>query len=301
MYSLKIRTVKYDRQPGDEVVVISAYLSDSTTFIPITNEQGSIKYFDIRVPKSSLPVSDYLDHIEALSEVAIADAFNFTVTASIEDTQNFLTLAASEVQRILRTMAVTGPGTDTDVLTVDSSTKVTLSDAMELQFTGDLASPTETQNGDLTTGSYLVENLSDASLLSEGMSVSGTGLPSGTFVSAILGITSISLTQAALLTQTSSLTFSPTEGADLVSNVNPAVDESFVGLSVEAANLPSGTTIAEVVSSSSIRLSQLPLSSSIGEILLVSGVAELLLSMDNVTIDLSELTKVTDLINFDQL
>lgn len=106
---------------------------------------------------------------------------------------------------------------------------------------------------------FEVTNLSDTSVLSIGMSVSGTGIQAGTLIQAIIDSTTIDLDQAMTSTGTQSLTFSldlvadTTNGSDVVSNI---ADTSVLsaGMDVSGAGIPGGTTILNIIDGTSITL-----------------------------------------------
>jgi len=67
--------------------------------------------------------------------------------------------------------------------------------------------PTATQSGTLSNGSPTVTGLSNTSLLLGALAVSGTGIPSGTFVYSVDSATQVTLTQNATTSGAESLTF----------------------------------------------------------------------------------------------
>lgn len=76
-----------------------------------------------------------------------------------------------------------------------------------------------TLDGDLTSGSPIVTNIVDTSLIDTGMQVTGTGIPAGTTVLSVDSGTQVTLTQNATATGTNALTYT-TPDADILFNDN---------------------------------------------------------------------------------
>ena len=306
MYTLRVLTISYERIPGDEAIVLVTYLADSSTGVPINQPNTtttSIRYVSVLVPKSSLPPSNYLAHLETLATDAVQAEFSLALTTQVEDARTSIALTAEEISALLRGMLVQGPGFDPvcAVETVTSATSVALSVPLALAFSGDLISPSISLSGTLVTASYTVTGLSSVVGIVAGMAVSGVGLPSGCFVSAILSSSSVSLTQAALLSVTTTLGFSPTADSDIVTGLSPSIDSSFVGLTIANANLPSDTVIQEYLTSSSATLSNRSTAQVTGGSMLVSGLASVNATLPIALVDLSDLSRVVSIVNFADL
>lgn len=74
-------------------------------------------------------------------------------------------------------------------------------------------------DGDIASGSAIVQNIVDTSLIDVGMSVTGTGIPADTTVQSVDSGTQVTLTNNATATATNSLTYT-TVTADLLFNDN---------------------------------------------------------------------------------
>lgn len=74
-------------------------------------------------------------------------------------------------------------------------------------------------DGDIASGSAIVQNIVDTSLIDAGMSVAGVGIPAGTTVQSVDSGTQVTLTENATATATNSLTYT-TVDADLLFNDN---------------------------------------------------------------------------------
>lgn len=117
--------------------------------------------------------------------------------------------------------------------------------------------------GTTTSGSAKVTNISpNTSALTNGMTVTATGVPSGTTISSVDSATQFTLSANATSTNvqetisfnTTNLTGNTTSGSAIVSNISPNTTGLFVGEAVIGANIPILTTIQSVDSSTQITL-----------------------------------------------
>ena len=96
-----------------------------------------------------------------------------------------------------------------------------------------------TFSGTLTSGSPVVTNLSTLSGLVVGVGVTGTGIPSGTTISAV---------------NTSTFVGTTLTGSALVTGI-PSTSGLFTGENITGTGIPAGATIASIASSTAITLS----------------------------------------------
>ena len=147
----------------------------------------------------------------------------------------------SSTANLLVGESVTGTGipSGTTISAINSSSQITLSQ-----------NATAGGSSSLTFSSPVVTGLSSTAGLLVGESVTGTGIPAGTTVSAINSSTQITLSNNATTSGSSSLTFSSPVVTGLSSTANLLVGESVTG-----TGIPAGTTISAINSSSQITLS----------------------------------------------
>ncbi len=114
------------------------------------------------------------------------------------------------------------------------------------------ASPIATQSGTLTNGATTCTGLSDTTLLAVGMLISGTGIASGTFISAIGSSTAITLSKNATASGAQTLTFTPVQrigqvtvpaksggdSAGIIANVDLLGSPYVTGLPIDASGRP---------------------------------------------------------------
>jgi hypothetical protein len=128
-----------------------------------------------------------------------------------------------------------------------------------------------TQTGTLSTSTSQVTGLSDTSLMSVGMTVTGNGIPFGTTISVITNATTISLTALPTINGTSSLTFNSTGVIKVVcpsfvlngttvlnSNAVSGLSSTnaiYIGMPVSGIGIQAGTTVASIVNLTDITLS----------------------------------------------
>ena len=268
-YKLKVKKISIVNEAGDRVAVFNCYLVDSSNiaFKPVGSSEIG---FDIRVPKSSVPGSGLSDYLTNLAKDQIAKKFNrtLTVTASPINGSNKLLFLSTDVEQLFVGLTVTGPGITTTPATaltsITTPTEVQLSQNLTMQISGTTVAPsctytgttaisvTFTYAGTLAIGSNNVTAMVSTSNIVSGMSVSGTGIPSGTTV-ATISTNSITLSQTATVAGSQTLTF----------NSNPTIITGMSGttnltggMTVSGTGIPYGSTILSIISSTSISITQ---------------------------------------------
>lgn len=106
---------------------------------------------------------------------------------------------------------------------------------------------------------FLITGLTDTSLLSVGMEISGTGITPGTVIVAIRDATTIEVSALLTSTGTETLTFSLVQSCDTtISDPTLTVEDSSVlsvGMAVSGTGIPALTTILAIVDPTTITLS----------------------------------------------
>lgn len=137
----------------------------------------------------------------------------------------YIVTGLSDTSVLSAGMSVSGTGTspDTTIVAIRSATEIDISRLMTVDSTETLTFALD-QDGDTTSGSAIVTGLSDTSVLSVGMDVSGTGIPGSTTILNIIDPTSITLDSNATATGTATLTFSLTQDGDLT---DPGLENTY--------------------------------------------------------------------------
>jgi hypothetical protein len=297
-YTFKIAKFALDSTPGDTTITITGFLMDTNGY-PFTSN-SRLDTFLVQTIKSQLPLSNYAAYFAGLAAAAINLKYTFSVTGTATNGNSSLT-GISSTSGILSGMSVTGPGVPASsvVIGVPSSTQINISNNMVTQVTGTLTAPEIVKTGDITTNSDTISNLSSTADLTVGMLITGANIPSGTTIKQIVDGTTILTTIMSMATASGqSLTFSPNTNSYLVTSVSPTIMAStHVGLTITGTGIPDDTTISEITSSSSFKISKAATQGG-SQTLSISGSYPFVFSTANWSIDYSELNTLVSQINF---
>ena len=304
MYTLKVKKISVNNEAGDTTVIVTCYLLDSNN-ISFKNSNGEVDTLTIRAPKSSIPLSGYLAYLTGLATAQIAYKYNKDLSATGVHNSNQLTLSEMDLKNLFIDLRVSGVGI-TSTLDLDSITSVSnikLSGNVTLQFTGNTTSPTFTKTGDTTISTNVISNMSSTTGILGGMVVTGTGIPNGAVVVSILSSTDIVISQNALASNAGiTLTFSTDSNSQYLTSLSPAIFTSkYEGLTITGPSIAKSTTILEVVSTSTVKLSQNATGGTTGGTYLISGTPIYHFDTAGLTVDYTSLQKVVDIIDFSNL
>ena len=298
-YKFRIRNAKISNEAGDRVVTLQSFLEDSSANQFLLN--GSLDLFEVRIPKSILPLSGYAAFIQGVAAQRISDKYKISILGTATDGSNQLVLANRTGLR--NGMGVSGPGVSsgTTLSSLLSDTKALLSGTVSRVFTGTLTNESVTKTGTTTSASPNVTALSSTSDLAVGMTITGTGVPAGAIVSTITGANTLTMSQNATTSTTSSLIFSPNPSTKTVTAVSPAsMASTFRNMTISGVGIQQDTIVAEVLSTSSIRISQNATSSG-SQTLTFSGQTSFVFDPANWVLDLSEINTLVSIIDFSLL
>lgn len=309
MYFLKVKIINVKNEAGDVVVELTSHLVDSAgvAFTNTTSNGSSIDTFIIRAPASSLPGAGYLAYLTALAQDEIAKHYNISLPATGIHGGDTLLMTANDISsNLFIDLEVDGPGLTAaeTLVSVISPTEILLSGTLNLEFTGNTASPEITRTGDVTITSSTISGMSSTSGLEGGMIVDGLGIPSGALILAINSGTEIVISQNALATNSGvTLTFTTDPESEYLDSLSPAIfDDRYLDLGITGPDIPADTTIEEVISSSRVRLSQSATGDNTGA---TYSIEDNSINYDfdtnTLTVDYSDLQRVVDIINFNIL
>jgi hypothetical protein len=296
---VRLKDISIDYKHGDRTLNLVCYLEKTGN--PFRAESG-LDFFNVKIPSSILPVSNYDTFLSALVQEAVDKKYSKTLQGNAA--HNSPSLAIENAGSLKNGLSVTGPGisASTTVLAVLSDDEIKLSANAALQFTGTLTSSAIVKAANTTLDSFNISALDTTTNLAVGMSVSGNGIPAGAVVTTILSATTIRISQPAGLTQTGvSLTFSPHPDSSLVKSVTPAVlTDRFVGMFISGSGIPSGTTITAVLANNEIEISN-PATLTGSSTLSISGASSYSFSTSAWTLNLDEITNLVTFIDFSLL
>jgi flagellin-like hook-associated protein FlgL len=235
-------------------------------------------------PETTITNIDSTNNIVTLSKNPISTGSGFDYTFGMPTTtqKGNTSLPSSQITGIDATdffngMSVSGPGVPpgTTILSVDSASQITLSQPLTQAVTGGTFTffPTNSKTGGSTTIlNNTITGLPDKTGLSEGMSVSGPGIPENTRILNIGPGTTITLNNNATLTAAGgTFTFGPTVTKAGTSNPPNQItglplaqlQNLYIGMKVTGPGIPDNTTITDIDTTDnngtgSITLSKIP-------------------------------------------
>lgn len=296
-YKYRIRNTKISNEAGDRVVILQSFLEDVNANQFLLN--GSLDLFEVRIPSSILPGSGYAAFIEGVVTQRISDKYKISILGSAVDGSNELTLANRTGLRV--GMGVSGPGVSAGTIldSLLSDTKAVLSRTVSRVFTGTLTNESVVTTGTTAAASPNITSIPSTAALSIGMSLTGTGVPAGAIISVITGATSLTMSQDATTSVVAgSLTFSPSPLTRTITSISPALMAStFRNMGINGTGIQQDTTVAGVLSTSSIKISQNATASGT-QTLTFSGQTSFVFDPANWTLDLSEVSTLVSLIDF---
>jgi len=199
-----------------------------------------------------------------------------TLTAALTAASNLISLPTANVANVRVGMLVEGTGipAGTLVTAITAPNSITLSQAATTTATSSVTftapavldsglAGTASLNGDVLQGSVTVTNLSGlngltAGAIQVGMVVSGVGIPPGTTVTSVINFNTISLSTAATQSATTTpLVFTAFTTVNGSRDVGGLLSTTSLrpGMVVVGANIPSGSTITDILGAASIRIS----------------------------------------------
>ena len=178
-YKVKVKKIGIVNEAGDRVVLITCYIVDFYG-VALKAVDNSIT-FDVRVPKSApIPSSIATTYLPDLAKAQIAKKYNRYLTATYTPTHgsNKLLFYSTDVDKLFVGLTVTGPGI--------------------------MNSYTVTYTGNTTISNNIITSMSSVVGLFVGMLITGTNIPSGSTIQYINSSSSITLSQNAIATASSS-------------------------------------------------------------------------------------------------
>lgn len=303
-YVLRVKIIGVANEAGDVAVNMQCHLTD-TNGVPFTTTDGTLDEFVVRAPKSSDPGTGRLAYLTGLAEDAIALKYNTYLSATGSDGLDVLTMATTAVDQVFLDLLVDGPGISapTPLLSVLSTTDVLLTDTLTLEYTGDTISNEIDETGDVTLDDNTITSMSSTADVTAGMFISGPGIPAFATVVSVTSGTEIVISQNAVLTTGSAaVVFTDNPESEYLTAVSPAIlQDSYVGMSITGDGIPDGTTIAEVIAPDELRLSTLATSTNTTSTYSITGAASYFFDTSGLTIDYTDLQRVLDIVDFDNL
>lgn len=304
-YALKISKTKIVRESGDSAVEILAILTDSAG-VPFRDSTGALDLITIRAPKSSIPLANHLDYLEDLALAAIGDKYDFEGQFFADDPEgNTLKGETDTISKLFTGLEISGPGITgaTTVISILSSTEAKLSSNLVLKVKGATTSPEITKTGTVTLDSNHITGLSSTSDLGEGFVVSGSGVPSGATIASILSSSEIVISLNAVSSPGSTtLTFTTNPDAlNLISESPIFTNDGFLGMTVSGDEIPSDTTVSKVLTSTEVEMSQAATGGTSSVNYTFSGNGTYQIATSNLSLDLSALQYIVDVIDLNNL
>ena len=305
-YTLKVKTIKLSNEANDRTVILTCNLTDSLG-VPFTDANNKIETFTVRAPSSSVPGSGYLAYLTALAVIEIAKKYDKTLQGEGTNGSDTLLFSEASVAGLFTELLVDGPGLSS-VATLDSiiaTTEILLSSTLTLDFSGDTTSPDIVYTGTPASGSQVITGMSSTTDLVGGMTIIADGVPTGAVIIAIdSGALTVTASQQALSSPGAvSITFSSNNESNFVKSLSPAIfNDSYVGMTIKGTNILNTpiTTIAEVISTSRIRLSQ-PATGTTSATYTLSSPIGYFFDTGGLSINYSDLQRVVDIIDFSLL
>ena len=219
------------------------------------------------------PTLTFTANLTNIAKDQISKNFNrtLTVTTSPTDSSNKLLFSSNDVSQLFLGLTVTGAGVTTTPATwltsITTPTEIQVSSNLTMQIQGTTVAPsysysgttaayvTFTYTGTLSLSSITVTAMTSTTNIVAGMSVSGTGIPAGTTVATIASSSSITLSQAATVAGSPTLTFNsnPTIITGMPSGSTANLSG---GMTVSGTGIPYGSTILSIISLTSISITQ---------------------------------------------
>ena len=303
-YILRVKIIGVANEAGDVAVNMQCHLT-ATAGVPFTNTAGVLDEFVVRAPKSSDPGTGRLAYLTGLAEDAIALKYDVSLAADGSDGSDVLTMATTAVDQIFLGLLVDGPGvtTPTPLISVLSTTDVLLTDTLTLEYTGDTISNEIDETGDVTLDDNTITSMSSTADVTAGMFVTGPGIPVFASVVSVTSGTELVISQNAVLTTGSAaLVFTDNPESEFLTAVTPAIlQDSYVGMSIVGDGIPDGTLIAEVIATDELRLSALATSTNTTSAYSIAGTAPYFFDTSGLTVDYTDLQRLLDIVDFDNL
>lgn len=292
-------------ESNDVAVELQSHLTDDVGIPFVDPTTSRLDEFTIRAPKSSVPGTGLLAYLTALAIDEIGNKYDVNLNATGADSSDELELAATDVDKLFTDLLVEGPGLAAPVTltSITSGTRVLLSSALTLSYTADTTNQEFTVTGTVTSGSDTITGMSDTSNIEQGMSITGTGIPSFATVSSVISASSIVMTQNAVASAGgTTLTFSVDPDSSLLTSVSPAIlTDRYIGMVVDGPGIVEGTTVLEINSSSELVLSEPATANNTGATYTITGEASYFFDTAGLTIDFTDLQRVIDIIDFTAL
>jgi hypothetical protein len=304
-YALKIYKTKIVRESGDSAVEILAILTDNAG-VPFRDSTGALDLITIRAPKSSIPPTNHLDYLKDLTLAAIGNKYDFEGQFFTDDpVGDTLKGETDTISKLFIGLEISGPGITvaTTMVSILSSTEAKLSSNLVLKVKGATTSPKIIKTGTVTLDSNHITGLSSTSDLEEGFVVSGSGVPSGATIASILSSSEIVISLNAVSSPGSTtLTFTTNPGAlNLVSESPIFTNDGFLGMTVSGDEIPSDTTVSKVLTSTEVEMSQAATGGTSSVKYTFSGNGTYQLATSNLSLDLSALQYIVDVIDLNNL
>ena len=304
-YKVKVKKIAVVNEAGDRTVVITAYLID-TAGSAIQAVDNSIT-FDVRAPKSSLPVSGRDTWLVNLTKDQISKKYNryLTVTKSPTHNTNKLLFNSTDVSKLFNGLTVIGPGISTtaNLDSITTPTEIQLSSVLTMQITGTTVAPSISMSGTTVLDSTTVTVANTTSLIG-GMSISGTGIPYGSIILSVVTGTTFTINQKATVSGTNTLTFATiTDSIYLTAGTSYFTSTVYEGLTIAGiSSIPRNTTIDQVISATKIKLFNNATAAATGTCT-ISGSCVYYFDTVNLTLDTNEISAIVTLpiIDFDNL
>lgn len=304
-YTIKVKKISIVNETGDRVVMINCYLTDSfgTVFKSIDGGIG----FDVRAPKSSVPLTGISTWLVNLAKDQINKKYNryLTVTTSPTHNTNKLLFSSADIEKLFIGLTVTGPGitSGTTLQSITTPTEIQISSNLVLQVTGNTTAASLTQTGTTTLDSTTITSMPNTTNISAGMTISGTGIPYGTTVLSVISSSSISITQKATASGTATFTFYTNPDSIYLNITNPVsyFNEIYEGLTVSGTNIPRNTTIYSYLTTTKVQLTNNTTGTGTGLTFTISGSPVYYFDASNLSLVTTEVANVANIINFSNL
>ena len=304
-YILRVKVIDVVNEPNDVAVEMVSHLTDDFGVPFVDSATSRIDEFTVRAPKSSVPGSGLLAYLTALAVDQIALKYDKELSATGADTSDELTLSTADVTALFTDLLVDGPGltAPASLDSIISGTQILLSAALDLEYTADTTNRDFTKTGDVVLDDNVISSMSDTTGIEQGMNILGTGIPAFATVSSVISGTSIAITQNAVVSAGgTTLTFSIDPDSFLLTAVTPAIlTDRYVGMVVDGPDIPTGTTVVEVNSTSELVLSEPATGDNTTATYTITGAATYFFDTSGLTIDFTDLQRVIDIIDFTAL
>jgi len=219
--------------------------------------------FGVAIGSGATPPTGYAS---ATTGVTTSGTYSYTATPVTQNQNGALSLVVTSTSTALNTAingkVITGTGipASTIITTTTSSTALGLSNSATAELTGSyVVADITTQAGDVTSASpTLALSATNASVL-VGMTVSGTGIPAGTTVTAVsnqtVTLSANATSSATASTYTFGYTFTASDVTNKIGSAKmrfPATGYIVPGLSVSGTGIPANATVTAVSSTTGV-------------------------------------------------